>query len=187
MSDSVDAGAGADAGIVAVPIVDSGWNVDFGPIADTVPPDTGSSVDSAAEEPTEFSFANLSEVVIAWFLQVDWLGDLGIDMPNPPTLPYLLVTQIPGGTDNRVTARGLVSLDLFANDLGVAITLGRRMHARMLALRNQVVAVGGWPVPIGEIKTLQLPGYSPYSDDPLLMHRVVASYEVRSDWDAQPL
>ncbi|MFE3081776.1 hypothetical protein [Nocardia tengchongensis] len=148
--------------------------------------DNTAGADSAVGKPTEFSYANLSQVVIAWFVGQDWLTDVGIDMPNPTPLPYLLVTQIPGGTDNRVTARGLVSLDLFATDPGIAVTLGRRMHARMKGLQNQVVMVGGWPVPIGLITTLQLPGYSNYSDDPLL-HRVVASYEIRSDFDAQPL
>lgn len=154
------------------------------PIADT---DTGSGAEAATAPPAEFSFANLSQVVIAWLLGLDGLGDIGINMPNPPVLPYILVSQIPGGTDNRVTAKGLVDLDIFTGDPGTVITFARRVHARMLALRNQVVTVGGWPVPIGEISTLRLPGYSQYSDDPLLMHRVIASYEIRSDFDAQPL
>lgn len=149
--------------------------------------DTGSGTDAAAAAPTEFSFANLSQVAIAWFTPMDWLGDCGINMPSSPTLPYLLITQLPGGTDNRVTARGLVDFDLFTGDAGTVITLARKLHARVQALRNQVVTVGGWPVPIGEVLTLRLPGYSPYSDDPLLMHRVIASYEIRSDFDAQPL
>lgn len=148
--------------------------------------DNGSGTDVAAAAPAEFSFANLSQVVIEWLLAVEGLGDIGIDMPNTPTLPYILVTEIPGGTDNFATARGLLDLDIFADDLGSAITFARGVHARMLRLRNQVVTVGGWPVPIGEIRTNRLPGYSQYSDDPLL-HRVIASYEIRSDFDAQPL
>lgn len=147
----------------------------------------GTALDSAQASLAEFSFANLPQVVIAWLLGIEGLGDVGINMPNPPTLPYVLVSQVPGGTDNRVTAKGLVDLDIFTGDPGTVITFARRVHARMLALRNQVVTVGDWPVPIGEISTLRLPGYSQYSDDPLLMHRVIASYEIRSDFDAQPL
>lgn len=149
--------------------------------------DAGTGVDTAAAVSAEFSFANLSQVVIAWLLGLAGVGDIGIDMPNPPMLPYILVTEIPGGTDNRVTARGLVDLDIFTGDRGTVITFARIVHARMLAIRNRVITVGGWPVPIGEIRTLRLPGYSQYSDDPLLMHRVIASYEIRSDFDAQPL
>lgn len=149
--------------------------------------DTGTGLDTATAVAAQFSFANLSQVTIAWLLETPGLADIGIDMPNPPALPYILVTEIPGGTDNRVTARGLLDLDIFTGDPGSVITFARIVHARMLALRNQVVTVGGWPVPIKEIRTLRLPGYSPYSDDPLLMHRVIASYEIRSDFDAQPL
>ncbi len=149
--------------------------------------DSGSGVDAAAAEPTEFSFANLSQVTLAWFAEVSWLSDCGIEKPNSAALPYLLITEIPGGTDNRVTARGLLDLDLFTGDQGTCITLGRKMHAHMLRMQNKVIRVGGWPVPIGLVLTNRLPGYSPYSDDPLLMHRVIASYEIRSDFDAQPL
>jgi hypothetical protein len=146
--------------------------------------DPGTGVDVVAGGPATFSFANVPQVLIAWLASIPGLGDVGIEMPNNPTLPYILITQI-ACPDNYLWASAEIDLDLYASAPGAAIDFGRVIHARMLSLRNKTVTVAGIQVPIGHVKTDSAFSWRTY-EDPLL-HRQMATYTVRSSFDAQPL
>lgn len=146
--------------------------------------DAGSSAESAAVQ--GLSFANTLQVVIAWLIDLEGLGGIEPEMPNPAPLPFILPTVIPGGADNRVSAWEMLDLDVFGSTYSAGADFARQVDYRMRQLRNQVVTVGGWPVPIGEIRCVRRFGYSNYSDDPLLW-RFIGTYEIESRYDAQPI
>ena len=131
--------------------------------------------------PVGVSFANVPKLLVAYFTGQPGVAGAGIKLPNSAPMPFVLIEPVPAGKDDRVTAKPLIDISFFHNDMGAAIEFARVGHDAMLRLRGQIVN----GVPVDDVETDQSPGFLTY-ENPLLF-RFLGSYFVASSFTAESL
>ncbi|WP_063039723.1 hypothetical protein [Nocardia pseudovaccinii] len=136
---------------------------------------------------SERHFANVALVVITHLKTLAGIGGCSLTKPGENdwdtrvVYPFVLVTVPPAGGDNYIWAINTVEVEVFDRDQVVALEFSRLVHDRMMHLRHRYV--GG--VPISNVETINGPGWVDFQDPNI--HRYLATYEVESSVNAQPL
>lgn len=122
--------------------------------------------------------------VLAWLRSrpgVDPNG-VGMDRPAGGVLPYRQISR-PVGSDDKITATSLVSINTFDTDMDTAEASADVTHNWMISLgpplapQQPVTLPGGLVVFADCVETKLLPQWIPYGDD-ATMRRFVARYEI---------
>lgn len=122
---------------------------------------------------------DVEELTVAWLAGLPGVADVGVEMPNSPSLPFVLVGRLPGGGDDKVTDTATVQLDVFAATRTGASDAAREVHARMSDLRPQAtIQLSTGAARIDIAGTVEAPFWLNYRDSTL--SRYVARYSIAS-------
>lgn len=124
------------------------------------------------------------ERMLVGYLQPISPGNVAAEMPNQPSLPFILVTHA-SGADDRITEFAIMEISVFHNSRSGALDAARQMHSMMLALKPYTtgLTVGGNPVRIDRVSTIHGPSWAPYRDENLRQY--IARYVIESRFHSQ--
>lgn len=119
------------------------------------------------------------ERMLVNYLQPISPGNVSVEMPNQPILPFVLVTRISGG-DDRITEFAIMEISVFHTSRSAASLVARQAHSMMLALKPYTLGltVGGSAVRIDRVSTIHGPSWNSYRDENLRQY--TARYIVES-------
>jgi hypothetical protein len=118
------------------------------------------------------------EEFLVVYLQPVAAGNVSVEMPTTPTLPFVLIERVAGG-DDRITDRPIVDVNIFHSTRALSSATATQMHQMMHVLNAKTaVTVTAGTVRIDRVITLHGPSYLRYEDENL--KRYVARYEVES-------
>ena len=118
------------------------------------------------------------EEFLVVYLQSVSPGNVAVDMPTLPTLPFVLIGRVAGG-DDRITDRPIVDIHVFHSTRALSSTAATQMFELMHALTPQIaVAITAGTVRIDRCITLHGPSYLQYEDENL--KRYVSRFEIES-------
>lgn len=118
------------------------------------------------------------EELLVTYLQPVSPGNVAVEMPTTPTLPFVLIERVAGG-DDKVTDRPIVDVHVFHTTRAQSSATAAQMHTLMHALNAKVpVAISTGTKTIDRCLCIHGPSYVKYEDENL--RRYVGRYEIES-------
>jgi hypothetical protein len=118
-------------------------------------------------------YVDVEDLLIGYLSDIPGIGDIGVEMPNLPSTPFVLVTRVSGG-DDYLTDHATVDIEVFHASRTTSSDFARLIHTKMLHLRRTVVSGRG----VDAVDVEQGPHWLNWGDENLQRH--LMSYVIHS-------